>query len=245
MAKIHIVFTSKGGVGKTTTCTYIIQKLRADGKTVHAYDTDPSNATLASYKGLQAEHINIMNDRGDRIDQSKFDQLINACVAYGEDEYVVIDVGSSNFIELSSYLDSQGLIDALSDMGHEVTLNVIIKSGSELVDTMLAFNDVMEVFGKTKAKIIVWLNEYFGNIVQDGKGFEETKVFNKHKSNIDGIIKIPPPRIADTYGVDLQRMLKEKLTFDEVAESKQWDWLNKKRIYDMKNEIYSAVDMVM
>jgi hypothetical protein len=71
------------------------------------------------------------------------------------------------------------------------------------------------------------------------------KLYKKHKSNIDGIIKIPPPRVADTYGIDLQRMLKEKLTFDEIAQSSDWDWLNKKRIHDMKNEIYSAIDMVM
>lgn len=243
MAKINIVFTSKGGVGKTTTCTYIIQKLRADGKTVHAYDTDPSNATLMAYKGLDAEHVNIMN--GDRIDQSKFDQLVNTCVAYGEDEYVVIDVGSSNFIELSSYLDSQGLVNALADMGHEVIFNVLIKSGAEQDDTIVAFDDVMNAFGETNAKIVVWLNEYFGNITHEGKGFEEMKVYKKHKANIDGIVRIPPPRVVDTYGVDLQRMLKEKLTFDEVAESNEWDWLNKKRILDMKKEIYSAVDMVI
>lgn len=243
MAKINIVFTSKGGVGKTTACAYIIQKLRAEGKTVYAYDTDPSNATLTAYQGLEAEHINIM--KGDRIDQAKFDHLINTCVAYKEDDYVVIDVGSSNFIELSSYLHSQALIDTLAEMDHEVTLHVLVKSGAEQDDTILSLDDIMKAFGETAAKVIVWLNEYYGKIEYDGKTFEEMKVFKNHKGNIDGIIKIQPPKVPDTYGVDLARMLKEKLTFDEVAASSDWFWLNKKRIADMKEDIFAAIDTVM
>ena len=243
MAKINIVFTSKGGVGKTTACTYIIQKLRADGKTVHAYDTDPSNATLTAYRGLDAEHINIM--KGDRIDQAKFDHLINNCMSCGEEEYVVIDVGSSNFIELSSYLHSQGLINVLAAMGQELTLHILVKSGAEQDDTIVSLDDIMKAFGDTAAKIIVWLNEYYGKIEYEGKAFEDMKVFKNHKGHIDGIIKIQPPKVADTYGVDLARMLKEKLTFDEVAASDDWFWLNKKRIADMKEEIFAAIDTVM
>ncbi|KLB74858.1 hypothetical protein XEUV526_23600, partial [Xanthomonas euvesicatoria] len=75
MNHVHFVLQGKGGVGKSVISTYLTQYLRskATGKgkpAVLAFDTDPSNHTLARYKGLGAEALPLLND-ADTVDPRK------------------------------------------------------------------------------------------------------------------------------------------------------------------------------
>ena len=73
MATIHFILQGKGGVGKSMIAVMLYQAIRHFEKDVTAYDTDPVNATLASFKEFNATPLNVMKDGN--IDPRKFDVL--------------------------------------------------------------------------------------------------------------------------------------------------------------------------
>ena len=49
----------------------------------------------------------------------------------------------------------------------------------------------------------------------EGKTFEESDIYKSNKDKIHALIKIPKVSY-DTYGVDVENMLKQHLTFEEA-----------------------------
>jgi hypothetical protein len=62
--------------------------------------------------------------------------------------------------------------------------------------------------------IIVWLNE-LGEIRDGGKGFEDMTVYQRQRERIAGIVRLAK-RNPQTFGVDLDVMMRRRLTFLEV-----------------------------
>ena len=73
-SSIHLSLQGKGGVGKSLIASILIQYFGAKGCDVHAVDTDPVNHTLAQYKQLNVESLELLRDGG--VDQRKFDGLM-------------------------------------------------------------------------------------------------------------------------------------------------------------------------
>src|SRR5215467_9139109 len=97
---VHVVLQGKGGVGKSFVSAILAQYFRCKQKAVQCFDTDPVNATLAQYKELKAEHVNVMKRGG--INEKGFDTLVEK-ICRGEGMFV-IDTGATTFIPLWNYI---------------------------------------------------------------------------------------------------------------------------------------------
>jgi len=101
MATIHFLQQGKGGVGKSVVASFLVQALRHLGKEVTPFDTDPVNASLASYADFQAIRIELVLDG--IVDTSAFDVLLDGLYALPQDAHAVVDNGASSFLALNNY----------------------------------------------------------------------------------------------------------------------------------------------
>lgn len=209
MATVHFIQQGKGGVGKSMIASMLYQVLGHLGKSVIAFDTDPENATLASYKEFSVSRLNIM--KGDNIDKRAFDSLFDEIFAMPEEAHVVIDNGASSFIALGSYIKENTALTVLQENGHAVYLHTVVTGGQAITETVSGLKKLAINFPETP--LIVWLNPYFGEISMDGKPFEEFKVYKDHSSQFSALIKIPEAD-ENTLGRDLAELFAKRMSFE-------------------------------
>ena len=63
--------------------------------------------------------------------------------------------------------------------------------------------------------MVVWLNEYFGPVKKDDQDFLSSPVAKSNSGSIKSVVVLAQYR-RETYGVDIELMLKHALTFDEA-----------------------------
>ena len=61
---IHLVLQGKGGVGKTVVAGWLSEFLISRGQPVQCIDGDPVNRSLAQYKALPVEKLDLVNQDG-------------------------------------------------------------------------------------------------------------------------------------------------------------------------------------
>jgi len=233
---VHFVLQGKGGIGKTLISTFIGQWINEkEPGTLKSFDTDQENATLAAYKGLNVTAIDVMNE--DRtINRKMFDKMMLDILA--TDENIVIDNGANTFSPLMSYLMENQFIDLLQDSGKNVYIHSIIGGGDNLKDTMSGFASLAK---QTSCPMIVWLNE---NASWGGTdNFIDSDVFVKNSKNVRGIILLQS-RNSDTFGDDIKRMQKARLTLNEVMESPDFNVLERSRLNSVFRDVYKKLDAV-
>lgn len=242
MKNVHFILQKKGGVGKSVAALMLSQYLRSIGEPVEVIDTDPSNATLFSYKALNGQRIQLME--GNVLNESKFDVMMNRILK--EDSSFVIDCGASSFIPLTNYMIENDVADMIADSGKQVVAHTVIVGESNLLDTLTSFAELAEQMPQ-EVQLVVWLNEFFnkafGKIELDGTPFEEMGVYVDNKSRVRGIVCLPKRNPA-TFGADIEKMLTERLTFDEVRQSPEFQVMNKSRIFKVQKEIYEQLAAV-
>lgn len=241
MADIHIGLQGKGGVGKSVIASFIAQQQREKGLTVAAYDTDPVNATFSGYKALEAEYLDIMD--GDDINSRKFDQLVEN-IFNSEADTIVIDNGAASFVALASYLKSNDVVGMLTGMDHRVFIHTVLTGGQALKDTVIGFKTIAETFKGTDAKVVVWLNEFWGEIEAEGKTFEDMKVYKDNIEVVHAIITIPQLK-KDTFGQDMAEMLTNKLTFDEAINGDSFQLMAKQRLKMIKKDLFANMALAL
>jgi len=252
MKQVHFTLQGKGGVGKSFVSSLVTQFLihrknsdfspllhRKNSDFVAVVDTDPVNATLAGYKAFDTQRLELME--GGSLVERNFDALIERVVA--EDINFVIDSGAASFIPLSYYIAENDAINVIAQHGKQVVIHTVITGGQALRDTLAGFASLVEQMPE-KALIVVWLNEFFGNISADGKFFEEMKVYQNNKGRVHGIVRIAR-QTGSTFGKDIQLMLDEKLTFDEVASSERFGLMAKSRLAQVKKAIFDQLDPIL
>lgn len=239
MKQVHFTLQGKGGVGKSFVSSLIAQYLRASGNPVTVVDTDPVNATLAGYKAFNAERLELME--GGSLIERNFDKLIEQVVEV--DTNFVIDNGAASFIPLSYYIAENDAINLIGENGKQVIIHTVITGGQAIRDTLAGFASLVEQM-PGNAEIIVWLNEFFGDIEAEGKTFEEMKVYQQNKDRVRGIIRIAR-QTGSTFGEDVKLMLDSKLTFDEVAVSEDFKLMAKSRLAKIKNSIFEQLAVVL
>lgn len=239
MKQVHFTLQGKGGVGKSFVSALITQYLRAQGEQVTAIDTDPVNATLAGYKAFDTQRLELME--GGSLVERNFDQLIERVVE--EDTNFVIDNGAASFIPLSYYIAENDAINLIGDNGKQVVIHTVITGGQAIRDTLAGFASLVEQM-PGNAQIVVWLNEFFGDIEAEGKTFEEMKVYQNNKDRVKGIVRIAR-QTGSTFGKDIQLMLDSKLTFDEVAQSPEFGLMAKSRLSQVRKGIFEQLAMVL
>ena len=93
----------------------------------------------------------------------------------------------------------------------------------------------------SEKNVIVWLNEYFGEVLKDGKRFEEFTVAEEYAPKLVGAVLIPD-RNPHTYGDDVRQMLERRLTFDEAIQSADFSLVSKQRLTIVRREIFEQLD---
>jgi len=234
---IHISLQGKGGVGKSLISAILFQYLLSRGQEVRGIDADPVNQTLAEYRGLGVSRLNLL--KGGSVDQREFDLLIERFLT--ENGTFVVDTGASTFIPLWHYLLENQALDYLLERGKRVFIHSVITGGQSLNDTLSGFEQLAET---TREKnLVVWLNEYFGPVLQDGVPFCETEVCRTHASKVHGSVAIVR-RTADTFGRDVEQMISRKMTFEEALHGSDFTIMAKQRLRVIQRELFEQLDAI-
>jgi hypothetical protein len=92
----------------------------------------------------------------------------------------VIDTGTSSYVSLSNYLIENDVHRQIAAMGKQVVVHaIIIGSGRTLLETLNDLDDLAMQLPE-EVVLIVWLNEHFGAIGENGKSFTEMEVYQRH-----------------------------------------------------------------
>lgn len=235
--KVNMVLQGKGGVGKSMTASIIAQyKQVKDDILPLCIDTDPVNQTFAGYHALKVRSLEIMDE--DEINSRRFDDLIELLAATKTD--VVVDNGASSFVPLLHYILSNGIAELLNSMNHELIVHTVITGGQAQNDTISGFVNLVRQLPK-KVQIVVWLNHYFGAIVHDNIGFENFEIYKENRKRLAALIKIPELK-QETFGADLEEMLRAKLTFSEAIADPGRSIMARQRLTIVRDQLYAQLD---
>ncbi len=225
-------------MGKSFVASLLAQYLRESGGTkVSCIDSDPVNATLTGYDELGAEHLNVM--RCGQIHERQFDTLIERICA--GDGIFVVDTGATNFIPIWHYILENEILRLLKDHGRKVFVHSVVVGGQGLKDTLGGLD---EVAGTSNGRdVVVWLNEYFGEVEADGKKFEDMAVCAKHKEKIAGAMLIPQHN-PQTWGEDVREMLERRMTFRQAIASPEFSLVAKQRLEILRREVFEQLDQI-
>ncbi len=234
---IHILLQGKGGVGKSLISAILSQYLLSKGQDVRCVDADPVNQTLSEYQGLAVSRLNLL--KAGSVDQREFDLLVEKLLT--ENGTFVVDTGASTFIPLWHYILENDALDYLRERGKRVFVHSVITGGQSLNDTVDGFEQLAET---TREKnIVVWLNEYFGSVLQNGQPFRETAVCKKHANKVQGSVAIVR-RTADTFGRDVEDMIRQKMTFEEALNGSGFTIMAKQRLRVVQRELFDQLDAI-
>jgi hypothetical protein len=234
---IHIALQGKGGVGKSLISAILSQYLSSRGQDVRGIDVDPVNQTFSEYGGLTVECLNLLRDGS--VDQREFDLLMERFLR--ESGTFVVDTGASTFIPLWHYILENHALDYLRQKGKRVFIHSVITGGQSLNDTVSGFEQLAET---TREKnIVVWLNEYFGPVLQEGVGFADMPVCKNHARKLHGSVAIVR-RTVDTFGRDMEEMISRKLTFEEAVKSTDFTIMTKQRLLVVQRDLFEQLDRI-
>ena len=235
-AVVHLVLQGKGGIGKSVMASWLAEYLLQSGKKVHCIDGDPVNRSLAQYKSLGAEKLDLVNEEG-LIVRIRYDSLLERFAT--EDGVFVVDSGATAFLPLWSYIVETEVIRVLREIGRKLYVHCVVSGGEMLSDSLLGFDTLAR--STTDRNLVVWINEYFGPVARDGKTFDQMNVFQKHADKVLGSIGIPQ-RSGDTFGATVLLMREKKLTFGEAIQSDQFMLAQKSRLHIIRRDLYEQLD---
>jgi hypothetical protein len=234
-ATVHFSLQGKGGVGKSVVASWLAQYFQSKDLGVTCIDTDPVNATLSQFKDLYAEHLNVL--RAGVINEKEFDVLVEQVCSH--DGIYVVDTGATTFVPLWHYMLEHQLFQFLIDRGRRVFVHLVVTGGQGMQDTLAGFKRVAET--APDKSIVVWLNEYFGEVERDGKRFEELQLAQQFASKLVGAILIRE-RNRNTFGDDIKLMLQKYLTFEAAIRSDQFGLVSKQRLTVVRRDLFGQLD---
>jgi hypothetical protein len=232
---IHLSLQGKGGVGKSFVASIVAQYLIERGHDVQCIDTDPVNHTLSQYKGLPVRLLQLLC--GSRVDERKFDVLLETFLK--EKATFIVDNGASTFVALWNFMLESQVIQKLAESGIPLYLHTVITGGLGLTDTIDGFNQLAETM--KDRRIVIWFNEYFGPVDWEGKSFIDTDLYKVHEAKVVGTVTIPR-RTPDTFGRDIEEMIRQKQTFREAL---MWEGsyiMTKQRIKIVRDHLFEQLD---
>jgi hypothetical protein len=235
-ADVHLVLNGKGGVGKSLVATWLAEFLITRRRSVRCIDGDPVNRSLSQYKALEAEQLDLVNEDG-LIQRARYDALIERFAT--NSGTFVVDSGATAFLPFWGYIVESQVIRVLRDSGRNLYLHVPITGGETLSDTLLGFSTIAAA--STERNVIVWLNEYFGAVVSDGKCLTEMQVYRDNQDKVLASIGIHE-RSPDTYGQTVRSMRQKKLTFEEAIGSPEFKLVQKSRLHIVRRDLFEQLE---
>lgn len=231
----HFILQGKGGVGKSFVSAILAQYILDRAGAVALFDTDPVNDTLSQYQGLGARRVNIL-DHANNIDARVFDGLMEDLLS--SRSVCVIDNGASTFVPLMAYMVENKAIELLQGADKEVLIHSVITGGQAFEDTLQGLSIMLK---SQKAPVVVWLNEFYGDVERDGRSFRESSLYKDHRQRIRGVVRIEKGN-PDTFGKDMEMLGKNKLTFDEALNSPAFGIMPRQRLKMVREALFSQLD---
>jgi hypothetical protein len=235
--QVHFILQGKGGVGKSLVSAVLAQYFRHRKIIPHCFDTDPVNATFAQYQALAAEHLNVL--RRGAIHDKRFDDLIEKLCQL--DGISIVDTGATTFVPLWNYILENEILGFLKARSRRVFVHSVIAGGQAMSDTLNGLERLAET--TTEKNVIVWLNEYFGEISKDGKPFEQFRVAEDQVEKLLGTVVIRE-RNPNTYGDDMRQMLAKRLTFEEAIRLAEFSLVSKQRLEIIRRELFEQLERI-
>lgn len=235
---VHIVLQGKGGVGKSLIASTLMQHLQhASGRDqVRGIDTDPSNQTFAGYQRLQVRQLPILLEGTSRVDEGKFDQLVQWLME--DTAETVIDTGATSFLPFSNYLVENAILELLRAQGRTVRVHTVIAGGAALADTIDGFRSLAKPL--PERSMVVWLNEFFGPVSSQGKTFEEARAYLDSADKVIGIVRWSACN-PDTFGRDMRELQQRHWTFDQAIDEPTLNIVQRQRLKIVRDELFAQL----
>lgn len=240
MKHVHMTLQGKGGVGKSLIAALLAQYLRDKGAEPVCIDTDPVNATFAGYGGLDVDRLELL-DADKKISERQFDQMMERVLT--EDRDFVIDNGASSFVPLSAYLVENDAPRMIQDAGKQLVVHTVVTGGQALMDTLAGLGSILEQM-PPEVRVVVWRNDYFGEVMADGKALEQMGVYARNRDRIHGLVPIER-QSSDTFRKDLEAMLDGKLTFKEALADDRFGLMPRQRLTQLQRRFYERIGQVV
>lgn len=237
---VHIVLQGKGGVGKSLVASFLVQYLQQKHRLdecgpVLCIDTDPVNRTLSRYQDFAAIQIDLLND-AQSVDTRRFDDLVDLNIEH--DGPAVVDNGASTFIAFTAYLAENDAFGILKQHGSDVTIHVVITGGQALDDTI---GGLLHVLATQTVPVVVWQNNYFGEVAKDGLPFAESAIYKNSAGKIIGLINLERGT-HDTFGKDIAVMVQNHITFERaLASAEHFGASARSRIQRVRDNIFGQL----
>jgi hypothetical protein len=232
---VHLSLQGKGGVGKSLIASILAQYLGDKGQEIRCVDTDPVNQTFSQYSALQVCQLKLLSEG--RIDPWAFDLLMEQLLT--ENALFVVDSGASTFVPLWHYILENNVVNVLREAGRRLYVHSVITGGQALIDTLSGFGELAKT--TPDRNVVVWVNEYFGPVQDHGKRFIEMRVFRDNEEKVAGTVAIPK-RSVDTFGRDIEEMLRRKLTFGEAINSPEFSIMARQRLKMVRADLFEQLD---
>lgn len=235
--RAHMTIAPKGGIGKSLIASLLTQWHIDTGQKAAAYDNDPATATLKGYKGLPVRKLEMLSDGV--INKQSYDDMFNTMTR--EDSSFVVDNGASNFVELLNYIEHSGLMEALDEIGIKPTVHVPLVGADDLTLTAAGLQQLVETLSPV-AEIVVWQNLYKGDLVGKSGPWEKTELYHSVKDRILAEVRLE--RRDDMTNAAIKKMLTDRLTFREVDASEAHDFLTKRRLRTVRDDVYRQLTAI-
>lgn len=245
LKNFHFILQGKGGVGKTTVATFISQYLKDYLKQDYlAIDTDQVNASFASFKALNVETINLMEEN--RITDTGWEILANKLLETDKSN-IIIDNGASSFVPLMNYAYDNDLFNTLileeNNYAGNVFIHTVIAGGEGLSHTLAGLNTICSNFKNSNIRIIVWINNFLGKVETENKKITDYPEYKNNENKILGVVRIPIYK-GDLFKKDLSDMLTNHKTFNEMLEDSQVFIMTRSRIKRMQKEMFEELNKI-
>lgn len=235
MQNINVTLQGKGGVGKSLVSSLIAQYYKDNEIESINIDSDPVNRSFASFPSHSAEELLLVNDG--KINPRQFDLLMTKILE--NEKHFIIDNGASGFLPFSLYLEQNAVPELLADSNRQLLIHTIVTGGEAMMDTLTGLKALADAM-PTTAKIIVWLNEYFGEVKSDQTRFENMKIYTNLKDRIEAIVTLPTLN-DELFREDFRQMRENKLSFTEAVQNPDFNIMSKQRLNLIKNDIYKQI----
>jgi hypothetical protein len=226
---------AKGGVGKSFVAAILAQYFGRQ-HALRCFDTDPGNATLAQYKALAADHIGDLV-QGGVINQKRFDPLVEKLL--NGDGVSIVDTGASTFLPFWNYVLENEILPLLESQGRRVYIHCVVTGGQAMTDTLNGLDRLAQTI--SQRSLVLWLNEFFGEVRDGNRSFEQFKLVQDLAPKLVGSVLIRK-RNPDTFEDDVQQMLRARLTFDEAIAAEEFSLLSKQRLQIVRRELFGQLD---
>lgn len=249
---LNITIQAKGGVGKSVAAIILAQYLKKTigQENIACIDTDPSNASFAAFKNLNVVYFNpvsVNEQTGEtKVDTIAINTLFERIIEIPQ--AIVMDTGSSNYIDLKSYLEINQTLEVFAEeesIAREVVLHVPVNGGADFLYCLKELQVMAETF-KT-VNFVVWLNSNGGELhLSDGRPFEETKIYQtlQEEGRLKGVVVLPP--LDQNQSRAFKEMLQGGLTFEEAQHNPDGKMnILKKRLIDrLRQGFYSQLEAI-